>query len=279
MDYLRRVSGLVILFIYILWTQQVSVSAQTAGYLSIQSPKTVYSRGDVVRLTVVSNSGSELVNTVSAHIKYPVESVRFVRSDFTRTQYPSVVEKEETKGSLKYTAFIINGLRGTATVVDLYFEIIGTKTALISFEPTSGIYLADGSGKDIEDHSSPYSLVVQSVPLSQSKTVSTQPPTPTRVPQYEGGSTRVVVTPGWEQEFVDYTVEAKKNQGILAGANQVFSEFHEITGLSSEKESAVLLSVFVILTLLGFGMVIAAAYSLLRKEKKLTLMSENMEHT
>jgi len=129
-----------------------NIFAQSASAsLFFSSTPTSPSAGQTVNIKVYVDTGGNQVNTVSAHMQYPADRLKFVSSSFANSEFTSVVERDEiTSGRLKYTAFIIPHFQGSQGLfVELTFQALASGKADIFFLPTSGVYLADGTGRDI----------------------------------------------------------------------------------------------------------------------------------
>ncbi|GEM_PF-4171584 len=132
------------------------VDAQGEAYFYVVPASVSINKDQTVEFRVYVNTGGNKVNTVSAHLVYPTDKLKFISSSFASSVFTGVVEREESLlGILKYTSFVITNYQGPqGLVVELKFQAREGGTAEIDFLDTSGIYLADGTGRNIMSLSS-----------------------------------------------------------------------------------------------------------------------------
>lgn len=250
---------------------RISAFAQTGAYLSLQSSKSDYQQGDTIHITVLSNSGSESVNTVSVHLNYPRDTVRFLKSDFSQSSFPNIVEREEIQGILKYTAFVIGGKSGSARVVDLYFTALKEGNAKIEFISSSGMFSADGSGRDIESYSPPFTVVIgsqQNFTKDEPIAAVKSPPEEVFFSDTQSEVNLPSISP--QQEIIDYTVSSKKSLLSLSSASELVARIADTLRPKPAAESSLFsFSIRAILVLLGvISIVLLVIFGIRRKRKR-----------
>lgn len=159
-------------FSFFFFTRQ-TLFAQNSPVFTLQSASSDYTVEDQINLNLQINTADETVNTITVHLQYPTDKLSFVESNFTQSDFPGIVEREETNpGFLMYTLFTVPGYQGSAgRLLNLQFKAKASGEALIIFLPSSAIYSADGNGLDIKGDSPSFTFNISSTvqPPDQTK--------------------------------------------------------------------------------------------------------------
>jgi hypothetical protein len=114
--------------------------------LYVTPPQGTYNVGDTIVMTIREDSLTTAVNSAGVDMTYPAGLLQYQSSSTTGSAFTTTVQNTGGSGAVHIAVGILAGsVVGDQLIGTVTFSVIGTGSAAVTFDPSSGIARASDS--------------------------------------------------------------------------------------------------------------------------------------